>query len=516
MSQAVSQLSDTQNVPSLPHGWVWTRLEEIGQINPKHIDRKLTDDMEVTFLPMKCVEELTGNLDLSLARRLSEVKKGYTPFVEGDLLFAKITPCMENGKVAVTHSLKNGIGFGSTEFHVIRLSETLPRKFFFFFLIREELRRDAQRNMTGSVGQLRVPSYYIEHLPLPLPPLPEQHRIVAKIEELFTKLDASVEALKKIKTQLKRYRQAVLRDAFQGKLTQEWRKAHKGELEPASKLLERIKEERRKNAKGKHKELPPLDTSDLPELPEGWVWTRLGEICFIQGGYAFKSKDYIDSGIPLIRISNIQDSRITFSSNIVFLDLRCKGKYPDFLVYKGDILIALSGATTGKYGIYAEDATALLNQRVGRIRLYTPAFTSSKYLFSYMGIIRGDILKEAYGAAQPNISPTDLALFPLPFPPLPEQHKIVEEIERRLSVADEIEKAVDQSLKQAERLRQSILKRAFEGKLVPQDPTDEPAEKLLQRIKEERARQQTEAKNTKEVRERHLTKLDCYREGKAE
>lgn len=497
MSQAVSQLSDTQNVPALPHGWVWTRLEEIGQINPKHIDRKLTDDMEVTFLPMKCVEELTGNLDLSLARRLSEVKKGYTPFVEGDLLFAKITPCMENGKVAVTHSLKNGIGFGSTEFHVIRLPETLPRKFFFFFLIREELRRDAQRNMTGSVGQLRVPSYYIEHLPLLLPPLPEQHRIVAKIEELFTRLDAGVETLNKVKTQLKHYRQAVLRDAFQGKLTQEWREAHKGELEPASKLLERIKEERRKNAESKLKEPPPLDTATLPELPEEWLWTRLGEVCFVQGGYAFKSKDYGNSGIPLLRISNISEGKVTFDGETVFLAIEYEEKYRDFLVMNGDIVIALSGATTGKFGIYDKKESALLNQRVGRLKYYCRDLVSILYLFYRMEVIRQDILKRAYGAAQPNISTDDLAEFEVPLAPLPEQHKIVEEIERRLSVADEIEKAIDQSLKQAGRLRQSILKTAFEGKLVPQDPADEPAERLLERIKEERARQQTEAKNTK-------------------
>lgn len=121
----------TEELPELPEGWVWTRLGEIGEINPKFNREGFPDDTEVTFLPMRCVEELTGRIDLSLTKKLSEVIKGYTYFIEGDLLFAKITPCMENGKIAIAHGLKNEIGFGSTEFHVVRPYELLPRKFFF-------------------------------------------------------------------------------------------------------------------------------------------------------------------------------------------------------------------------------------------------------------------------------------------------------------------------------------------------------------------------------------------------
>jgi len=132
----------------------------------------------------------------------------------------------------------------------------------------------------------------LRSIEIPLPPLPEQHRIVSKIEELFTKLDAGVEALKKIKAQLKRYRQAVLKYAFEGKLTQEWREANKDKLEPASVLLERIKEEKKKKALGKFKELPPLDTSGLSDLPKEWAWTRLGEISMIILGQSPPSSTY--------------------------------------------------------------------------------------------------------------------------------------------------------------------------------------------------------------------------------
>ena len=178
----------------------------------------------------------------------------------------------------------------------------------------------------------------MRQIPIPLSPLPEQHRIVAKIEELFTRLDAGVEALKKIKAQLKRYRQAVLKYAFEGKLTQEWREANKGKIEPASVLLERIKEERKKEGKGKLKELPPIDTSDLPELPEGWVWTTVGDLLRIynkwtitsrpnsysdvrnafmcQRFHRFMVKDYL---IPLIVITTLMTRTIFEETQILSL-----------------------------------------------------------------------------------------------------------------------------------------------------------------------------------------------------
>ncbi len=461
------------------------RLGEIAEINPKFTGEYLTDDTEVAFLPMKCVEELTGHLNLFFTRRLSEVKKGYTPFIEGDLLFAKITPCMENGKVAIAHGLKNGIGFGSTEFHVIRLPESFPRKLLFFFLIREDLRRDAQRNMTGSAGQLRVPVHYMHQIPIPLPPLPEQHRIVARIEGLFTRLDAGVAALKKIKAQLKRYRQAVLRDAFQGKLTQEWREDHKGELEPASALLERIKREHPKNAQGKYKELPSLDTSDLPDLPEGWVWTITSDVCSSVRDGTHDTPRYVEEGIPLVTSKNLKEDGLDFTTtkNISIEDHKKISVRSG--VENGDILFAMIGTVGNPVVVQTDRLFSIKN--VGLFKK-NQSFLRSKYLkFWLASWTFNEILEKgklSKGTTQKFIPLEHLRILPLPLSSFTEQHKIVEEIERRLSVADEIGKAVDQSLKQSVRLRQSILKRAFEGKLVPQDPSDEPADKLLERIRE--------------------------------
>jgi len=173
----------------LPESWVWTQFEDIGEVNPRFNKEEIAEDIEVTFLPMRCVEELTGKMDLSITRKLTKVTKGYTPFKDGDLLFAKITPCMENGKIAIAEKLHNGLGFGSTEFHIIRLPEKFPRKFFFYYMIQEKFRKEAKRGMKGTAGQLRVPANYIKCVPIPLPPLLEQHKIVEEVERRFSVAD---------------------------------------------------------------------------------------------------------------------------------------------------------------------------------------------------------------------------------------------------------------------------------------------------------------------------------------
>ena len=177
---------------SLPQGWTSKHLTNIAKINPKKPENgTIDDDLEVSFIPMKCVKELTGNIDLSITRKYTEVKKGYTCFKNGDIIFAKITPCMENGKIAIVHDLKNEIGFGSTEFHVIRLKDNhLSPKFYFYYLIQDNFRDCAQRNMKGTAGQLRVPSDYLKNSMIPIPPLPEQKRIISKIESIFGRIDA--------------------------------------------------------------------------------------------------------------------------------------------------------------------------------------------------------------------------------------------------------------------------------------------------------------------------------------
>lgn len=168
----------------LPVGWVIATLPEVAKINPTIDKSAYSDDLEVSFVPMPAVEAETGKIDVSQIKKFGEVKKGYTPFLQHDVLFAKITPCMENGKMAVVPALHNDIGFGSTEFHVLRAYEGIEPRYLYYYVSGKAYLYDAEHNMTGAVGQKRVPTPYIEKSVIPLPPANEQKRIVAKIEEL--------------------------------------------------------------------------------------------------------------------------------------------------------------------------------------------------------------------------------------------------------------------------------------------------------------------------------------------
>lgn len=475
-----------QELYKLPEGWVWARIGDIAEINPKFVNNELNTDMEVSFIPMRAVGELNGRIDLSLTKRIHEVRKGYTPFRDGDILFAKITPCMENGKIAIVNNLKNGIGFGSTEFHVLRLGDMINKKLVFYFLLCDDYRRNAQRKMKGTAGQLRVPATFIENSFIPLPPLNEQKRIVAKLEELFSRLDAAVEALKKAREQLKRYRQSVLKSAFEGKLTEEWRKANKDKLEPASILLERIKEERRKDKK--FKEMPPLDISGLPELPEGWIWARIGEIAEINPGFPSGKHNKKNIGVPHIRPMNININGEIDLSKIKYVEIDNYDR-----LKKGDVLFnnTNSPVLLGKTTYIKHDTNWAYSNHMTRLRFNTHLLNSAWVAYSLHTLfLKGFFrLNCTHHVNQASINSNFLAWRVLiPIPPLQEQNKIVEEIERLFSIAEKNEKIIEQSLKQADKLRQSILKQAFEGKLVPQDPSDEPASILLERIKEEKAK----------------------------
>ncbi len=455
MNEADAGLSE------LPDGWVWTTLEEVSKLNPR-IDRQgIDDDLEVTFLPMKSVEELSGKTDLSETKRFSELKrKSYTPFRDGDILFAKVTPCMENGKIAIARDLKNGIGFGSTEFHVIRLSEAQSRQFFCFYFLQQKFRQEAKRAMTSAVGLLRVPTDYMRRVLLPLPSLPEQHRIVAKIEELFTKLDAGINALHKVQAQLKRYRQSVLKAAFEGKLTGVWRGEHQDEIEPVSPIAS--------------------------DLPDGWVWTTVGSIGTIASGQTPKgiNESNSEGDIPFYKISDMNklgNEKFMRNSEIALHD----GEVERLRIHvraQGTVIFPKRGGAiaTNKKRILTCQSAYDLN-----IMGVLPHIVSTDFFYQWLLSI--DLARLSDGSNVPQLNHKDIHPLPFPLPPLGEQQAIVSEVEHRLSVADEVEKIITVELKRVEQLRQSILKKAFSGKLVPQDPRDQPASVLLERIKAEKS-----------------------------
>ena len=236
------------------------------------------------------------------------------------------------------------------------------------------------------------------------------------------------------------------------------------------------------------------NTIENSAIPSGWKWVKFGDVCKVQGGFAFKSSEYQKSGVPLVRISNLVNGIVNFDSNTVYLSENKLELNRDFILQKGDTLIAMSGATTGKMATFETDSPALLNQRVGRFRILSDSFCSLRFISLLVSQITKKVLQEAYGAAQPNISPTQIEQFDIPLPPLPEQHQIVAEIEKQFTRLDAGVAALKRVQANLKRYRAAVLKAACEGKLVPTEVelaraanrTYEPADQLLARILTER------------------------------
>jgi type I restriction enzyme S subunit len=323
----------------------------------------------------------------------------------------------------------------------------------------------------------------VSPLVLPLPPLAEQRRIVEKIEELFSQLDAGVAALERVRANLKRYRASVLKAAVEGRLTEEWRRAHP-DAEPAAELLKRIRKERReawereqlasfekkgkqppKNWREKYKEPEPPDTTDLPELPEGWCWATVeavGETA--TGGTPSRAEStYFGPGVPWVKSGELRDGYVTETEEQLTPEglSACHAS----VVPRGALCIALYGATVGRLGVLSMDAAT--NQAICSVSV-APALPV-EYLFYVLLAARQRLLAARQGGAQPNISQGIVRRTAVPLPCCEEQLAIVAEVEARLSVLDALEATVEANLARAGRLRQAILKRAFEGRLVPQE-----------------------------------------------
>lgn len=297
-------------------------------------------------------------------------------------------------------------------------------------------------------------------LPVPIAPIHEQRRIVAKIDELFSRLDAGVEALQKAMAQLKRYRQAVLKAAIEGRLTEEWRKAH-SEVEPAK---------------------TPLEQVEGLELPHSWKFVTLKSICIdiTDGDHQAPPQSLV--GIPFLVISNIRKGELDFSKTRFVPEEYYESIPTKRKPSKGDILYSL----VGSYGIPIIVNTKrefCFQRHIGLIRPSDVVDTDYLFYFLKSNFAFRQATDAATGTAQLTVPLQGLRNFKVPFPPLAEQKTIVSEIERIFSHSESIESTCEINLSQADRMRQSILKRAFEGKLVPQDNSDEPASVLLERIK---------------------------------
>ncbi len=363
---------------------------------------------------------------------------------------------------------------------------------------------------------------------VPIAPTNEQTRIIASVEALLSELYKGIESFKTAREQLRVYRQAVLKHAFEGKLTEKWRTKHADELEPAETLLEKIKAEREQHYRqqlddwkravkaweangkegkkpskpGKPKEFPPLteaELSELPELPSGWVWIRFHNVVLESclGKMLDKSKN-IGTPIPYLRNINVRWGSFDLSHllNMKFEE----GKKERYGLQPGDLIIC-EGGEPGRCAIWQQSNSDIRIQKaLHRVRFPTKSIVNkSAYYFMLFSSSNGHLSKFFTGTTIKHLTGKGLANLEFPVCSIAEQNQIIQQIESRLSVAEKLEQEIEDGLKQAEALRQSLLKKAFEGRLVPQAPNDEPASVLLERIRTEKAKLKKKAREEKTV-----------------
>jgi len=383
---------------------------------------------------------------------------------------------------------------------------------YLFYFIYSNLNKITEDHRGSTIRYIRIGD--LTNYLIPFPSVLEQRRIVIKIEELLSELDNGVENLRTAQQQLKVYRQALLKHAFEGKLTADWRAQNPDKLESAEALLARIQQEREAryqqqlqdwDANGKTgskpkapRALPPLteaELADLPELPRGWVYVKAEAICdFITKGTT-PSKELLSDGrgeIPFIKVYNLtKTGALDFTISPTFVS---RETHNGFLgrskVFPGDVLMNIVGPPLGKVSVVPDHHPEWnINQAIA---IFRSDLIKSKVLAAFLAsetTVRRTMRKSKATAGQFNLTLEICREIVVPVCCISEQLELAQELEEKSSILDQLEQTITHSLQQADALRQSILKKAFSGQLAPQDPNDEPASVLLERIRAERAAQ---------------------------
>jgi type I restriction enzyme, S subunit len=478
---------------NLPEGWVWARLGDACHINrPPSFDR-LPDNFEVPFIPMSAVAEETGRVDLSERRRVAELRSGYTRFQSGDVLFAKITPCMENGKTVPLPELPGGYGAGSTEFHTLR-SHALDARYLWYWLVRKKFRVEAQRNMRGAVGQLRVPLGYLRDAQVAVPPLPEQRRIVARIDELLTEIADGETALERVESDLETWRHALLKAAVTGELTREWRETQRPNATGADVLASaaelKAKFGVRSNYGRRLRNEDATSPDELPEVPPGWIWAKLSDFAYTSSYGTSTKCAYDGTGICVLRIPNIRAGHIELTDiKKTVKPLRLSEK--EFLE-PGDLLIVRTNGSEDLIGRAAMVTDKLVDQFYFASYLIRFRIVANNALRRWIALYLESPVARAWvrkniasSAGQYNISQSALMRMPIPVPPESEMNAGAELFRRLDSARGDVARNAEEADAASLSLRESILRTAFEGALVAQCPDDEPADRMLSRLNDE-------------------------------
>lgn len=406
------------------------------------------------------------------------------------------------------------------------MAEHFDQRWLMHFINTQDFRERINSLQSGSTRK-RISRGNLATLSLPIPPRHEQTRIVDKLEDLFADLDAGVAELKAAQKKLAQYRQSLLKAAVEGELTAEWRTKNKPK-ETGSQLLERILKERRvsweekqlakfkeqgkKPPKGwqdKYPEPVQPDTSCLAELPEGWVWASLDMLGDIASGVAKGTKRNADipvREVPYLRVANVQRGYLDLSE--VKTILATERDIEELTLKYGDVLFNEGGDRDklGRGWVWREEVANCIHQNhVFRMRPYLPELVPE--VISHHGNTFGKSWFQDAGKQTTNlasINMTMLRVFPVPLAPTDEQNEILEQVQVQLECLDRQGQAVELALKQSTAQRKNILKSAFSGQLVPQDPNDELASVLIERIRAEREARDVNSKPSRHTRRQEV------------
>jgi len=468
---------------NIPDGWEWSTLGSISE-KPQYGWTTKANHESGEIKLLRTTDITSGHIDWTTVPFCSEVPDHIDKYLitSGDILISRA------GSVGVSFLINNPQRAVFASYLIrFRPKESVRAKYFYYYLKSPDYWGAIGASKSG-IAVPNVNATKLARVPIPVAHFNQQDLIVEEIEKQFSRLDETVANLKRVQANLKRYKASVLQAAVTGKLTEEWRKNHP-DVEPASKLLERILTERRQKweetelaklrAKGKepkndkwkekYKEPATPDASSSPSLADGWKWVSTKQLGYITGGLTQnKKREQYLIKIPFLRVANVYANELRLDEvlEIGVLD----SELERVLLKKGDLLVVEGNGSPdqiGRLAIWDDSIIPCVHQNhLIKIRLLMPEM--GKLILYWLLSLHGrECIKEIANSTTGlyTLSLSKVSNLPSPLIPLKEQQTIIQEIESRLSVAEEIEQTIDANLKRAERLRQSILKQAFSGKL---------------------------------------------------
>jgi type I restriction enzyme, S subunit len=452
-----------QECPSiLPIGWTWATLQDCVDI---------LDGKRVPINSREREQRKVGKLESALFPYYGAT--GLVDWIDDFLFDEEIVLLGEDGAPflepfkAKAYLIK-GKSWVNNHAHVLRAISGLLSNFYLCYY----LNTFRYNGFVTGTTRLKLNQALMRKIPIPLAPFSEQLRIVGKVEELFSFLDAGVASLHVVQAQLKRYRQAVLKAAFEGKLTKEWRKSHKCTMEKAHEFLEQFQSEEKQRFR-------------QIQVPEEWAWINLEQLSANIVDCLHSTAKFTEAGKFCIDTTCIETNKILFEKARLVSDETFKERVRRLVPKEGDVFFAREG-TIGTAVVVPPTVDLCLGQRMMMFRLRQGIIP---FYFTW-GLLSPMFEKQwkpkVMGTTAPHVNIKDLRQMVLPVTCPEEQQVIVNEVEAQISVMNNVEKTVFSNLNQIALLRQSILTRAFAGKLVTQDPNDEPAAKLLECISGER------------------------------